>query len=175
MRNLVLALLLVPACASASDATPEAVVSALWHALSHGPGQSADVAGLERIFHDDAVVFGSRYGDGEPRLARMEADAFVESQRTPQPRAFHECEIARAVQVFDRFATVYSVVESRTDRAAAAPDFIGVNSLQLYRQGDAWKILSLYYHVGPKDLPVPVGGGTSGRCLDGPHAASPAR
>ena len=42
MRSLLLALLLVPLCASSAETTPEEAVSALWRALSNDPGASAD-------------------------------------------------------------------------------------------------------------------------------------
>ena len=66
----------------------------------------------------------------------------------------------------DPCAPSFGVVESRTDATARMPDFTGVNSLQLYRDDDGWKIVSLYYHVGPADLPIPGAEAVSGRCLD---------
>jgi hypothetical protein len=60
---------------------------------------------------------------------------------------------------------VYSVVESRTDPSAGEPDFTGVNSLQLYRDGDGWKILSLYYHVETPGQPIPGAAERTGRCM----------
>lgn len=152
--------------APALAASPGDTVAAFWRALSHEAGASADAATLERLFHADAVVFGSRYDAGAPTFRMRRAAEFVDAQRKVRPTAFHECEVARRVQSHDSFASVYSVVESRTERTAARPDFTGVNSLQLYRDGDDWKIVSLYYHVANDDLPVPLDGGTSGRCLD---------
>ncbi|NCT68987.1 MAG: nuclear transport factor 2 family protein [Rhodanobacteraceae bacterium] len=172
MKTRWLACLLAPLCAGAaaasSAASPGQAVAAFWRALSHGPNASADVAALERLFHADGVVFGGRYQAGEPTFRLRRAAEFVDAQRSVAARGFHECEIARSVQAYDRFAAVYSVVESRTDKAAARPDFTGVNSLQLYRVGDEWKIVSLYYHVEKDGLPIPLAGGVSGRCLDQP-------
>lgn len=73
--------------------------------------------------------------------------------------------MAREVKTYDRFATVYSVVESRTDRNAAKPDFVGVNSIQLYKFDDEWKIIALYYHVESPGLRISLEGGKSGICL----------
>ena len=165
MKTRWLACLLAPLCAGASAAPPEATVAALWRALSHEAGASADVATLERLFHADGVVFGGRYQAGTPTLRLRRATDFIDAQRKVDERAFHECEVARRVQTYDRFATVYSVVESRRDKAAAKPDFTGVNSLQLYRLGDEWKIVSLYYHVEKDGLPIPLDDGRSGLCL----------
>ena len=72
----------------------------------------------------------------------------------------------REVREYDRFATVYSVVETRRDPKAATADYTGVNSIQLYRDDDGWKIVSLYYHVGQPGMKVALDGGKTGVCLD---------
>lgn len=145
---------------------PERTVSALWRAMSHDAGAAADVATLRGLFHPDAVIFGSRLRNGQASLRRSMAVDFLKALEPAGDAGFHECEIVRRVEAYDRFATVYSVVESRTDPSARKPDFTGVNSLQLYRDDDGWKIVSLYYHVGPIDLPIPDAANRSGDCLD---------
>ncbi len=156
---------LLPALAAATDASPDATVAALWQGLSHPAGVAADVATLERIFHPEALVIGGRYRDGKPIFSSMKASDFVAAQRAPRPKGFYECEVARQTKQYDRFATVYSVVESRTEQDAPEADFVGVNSIQLYRQDDGWKIVSLYYHVEKPGVPAPLEGGKSGVCL----------
>lgn len=165
MRTFLLLLLLAPVHALAAQGTPGEAVSALWRALSNEPGASADAATLERLLHDDAVVFGGHYRNGAPHLQRKAAREFLEGYRRASDKGFHECEVARTVHAYDRFAVVYSVVESRADKAAIAADLTGVNSIQLYQVGSEWKILSLYYHVGKEGLPIPLEGGRSGACM----------
>lgn len=165
MRSLLLSLLLVPLGASAAESTPEEAVSTLWSALSNDPGASADLAALKRIFHEDAVVFGGRYKDGVPVVRRSTAEDFLKPYERVGEKGFYECEVSRVMQTYDRFAVAYSIVESRTDKAAATADFVGVNSVQLYKEGSQWKVLSLYYHVERQGLPIPLGGGQSGKCI----------
>lgn len=165
MRNLLLSLLLVPLCASAVESTPEEAVSTLWRALSNDPGASADHVALRRIFHEDAVIFGGSYKEGVPVMRRSTAEGFIKPFERIGEKGFHECEISRVMQAYDRFAVAYSIVESRADKTATAPDFVGVNSVQLYKVGSQWKILSLYYHVEKEGLPIPLDGGRSGKCL----------
>lgn len=160
------ALLFSPASHAADRSTPDNTVAALWRAMSHEAGVAADAAALRDIFHNDAVVFGSRLRNGQPSIKRTAIADFLDSFDTVSETAFHECEIARRTDAFDRFAAVYSIVESRTDAASVEPDFTGVNSIQLYRDDDGWKIVSLYYHVGSTDLAIPGAERRSGRCLD---------
>lgn len=160
------ALLFIPAANATDRATPEATVAALWRAMSHEANVAADAATLREIFHADAVVFGSRLREGRPSLKRTAIDDFLKAFEAVGETGFHECEIARSIEAYDRFATVYSVVESRTDASAKTPDFTGVNSLQLYRDDNGWQIVSLYYHVGPADMPIPGTELRAGNCLD---------
>lgn len=140
-------------------------MSALWSAMSNDPGARADLVTLERIFHEDAVIFGGRYQDGASILRRSTAKDFLKPYERAGEKGFYECEISRVIQTYDHFAVAYSVVESRTNKTAIAPDFVGVNSIQLYKVGSQWKILSLYYHVEKQGLAIPLDGGRSGKCV----------
>ncbi|BDT61434.1 hypothetical protein MasN3_49280 [Massilia varians] len=165
MRRLLPAILAcLPLIASAS-AGPEAVVAALWQASSHAPGVAADADRLQRLFRDDAIVAGGVYRDGEPRFRSMTAADFIADQRRVRPHGFHECEVVREVKEYDRFATVYSIVETRRDPSSAKADYVGVNSIQLYRDEGGWKIVSLYYHVEKPGAPVPYQAPSGGACL----------
>lgn len=165
MRRLFSALLLsFPLYACATE-TPGAVVAALWQASSHAPGVAADTDRLQQLFRSDGVVAGGVYRNGKPVFQTMNATDFVAGQRKARPYGFYECEVVREVKEHDRFATVYSVVETRRDPKAAKADYTGLNSIQLYRDDQGWKIVSLYYQVGKPGAPVPLAGGKSGVCL----------
>lgn len=164
MKRLLLALCCVPLLASAGN-SPEATVQTLWRSLSHEANAGGDAASLRRIFHPDAVVLGGRYNNGQPVFSIRKATDFIAAVGTARPAAFHECEVHRDVKQYDRFATVFSVVESRADKSTPKADFVGVNSIELYKQGDEWTIVALYYHVEKPGLPVPLGSGKPGACL----------
>ncbi|RVU35568.1 hypothetical protein EOE67_13315 [Rheinheimera riviphila] len=163
---LILPLLTLPLSCVAAEKSAEETVATLWNAISNDAGATADTATLQRIFHQDAVIFGGRYQDGKPVVQRSMLDDFLKPLARVQEKGFYECEISRVVQTYDRFAVAYSVVESRTEKTATKPDFVGVNSVQLYKQGDSWQILSLYYHVEKPDLPIAAPNAVSGRCLN---------
>lgn len=154
------------AVAAAPTSPPGQAVFALWQAFSHGPGAGADEAAMRRLFHPEARIIGSRYGaDGQSVLGFRGVDAFLAAIVPADPDGFHECEIEREVRQFDRFAVVYSVVESRRDALAAAPDVVGVNSVQLHRGAAGWQIVSLHYQLPPAGVTVSHHG-RSGHCLD---------
>lgn len=165
MRRLLPAVLVCLPFTAFASAGPAAVVAELWQASSHAPGVAADADRMQRLFREDAIVAGGAYRDGQPRFQFIKASDYIADQRRIRPHGFYECEIVRDVKEYDRFATVYSVVETRRDSRAAKADYTGVNSIQLYRDEGGWKIVSLYYHVKKPGTPVPLDGARTGACL----------
>ncbi len=161
-------LMLVANQAVSVTTTPEDKISQLWDALSRHPNHRPDISKLERLFHTNGVVFGARYKDATPSFSSMPATDFIKGINKVSDKGFFECEVYRTIKVYDRFATAYSVVESRTSQSAHSPDFVGVNSIQLYKEQNEWKIISLYYQVEHDDLAIPLETGSSGTCIASP-------
>jgi hypothetical protein len=66
--------------------------------------------------------------------------------------SFYEFEVARHVQRFGHVAQVWSLYETRRDRGAARALGRGINSIQLIREGEAWRVLGLLWdeiHASP--------------------------
>jgi hypothetical protein len=145
---------------------PEQTVAAFWQALQNRPGKSSDTATLNRLFHKDATFFWIRERDGVASLTKSAASEYIQKISAPGEKGFYECEVKREVKVYDRFATVYSIVESRFDANAVQPKLTGINSVDLYKDGDEWKIISVYYHIDKKGHPIPLDGGVSGKCIE---------
>jgi hypothetical protein len=59
--------------------------------------------------------------------------------------SFYEFELARHVQYFGHVAQVWSYYETRRNRGAQRALGRGVNSIQLIRRGDCWRVLSLLW------------------------------
>ena len=113
------------------------------------------------------MVYGARYRNGAAALSVARGTDFAAGIGRVGEKGFYECEVAREVRQYDRFATVYSVVESRNERSARKADFTGVNSIQLYRADDGWRIIGLYYQVELPGRPISLQGGKTGVCLEG--------
>jgi len=139
-----LALLIAGAAAPAIAANDVAgVVDSLWQALSHGPGVGADAGRLRSLFHPQARIYGLHYENGVAKTVVRSAEEFIARQAGAGERGFYQRGIFRQVQRHADFAQVFSTVESRFDAAAPRAEFVGINSLQLAREGDRWLILSL--------------------------------
>ncbi|AOE48845.1 hypothetical protein [Kangiella sediminilitoris] len=150
---------------ASSEQSPEQVAAILWQSLSREPNSKPDVTTLRQILHPEAKIFGSFYNGDEPQLHIITTAAFIQSLNKTFDTGFYECEIKRQVQKHDRFAQVYSVVESRSQKDSKKPDFIGINSIQLYKNGEQWQIVSLYYHIDQDSTETLYNEEISGHCL----------
>lgn len=164
MRALILAFITVASSHATAYETLDEAISALWNGISHAPNQPSDVESLDKLFHRNGVIFGSSYKEGLSSLSQSSKKDFIAALATVRESGFYECEIERNITRYDRFAHVYSVVESRTEKTAVKADFTGVNSMQFYQTDQGWQILSLYYQVEKQDLPVVSK--NAGQCLN---------
>lgn len=141
-------------------------VSSLWQSLSNAPQSKPDIAMLNQIFADDAIVAGIRQKEGQPDLKVQPASDFIASQDRIKPYGFYECEIAREMRVTGGFATVLSLVESRRDPTQKDADFTGINSMQWGNTGNGWQLVSLYYYLPAAGHNNMLLSGTPGQCIN---------
>lgn len=125
----------------------------LYEVISFEEDGEPDWPGLERVFSRHARITritpeGTDYLDRESFLAMtrnlLDIGAYT---------SFFELEIARVVERFGDMAHVWSVYETRRNRQAREPLGRGVNSIQLVREGEAWRVIALLWdetHADPQ-------------------------
>lgn len=125
----------------------------LYAVISFEEGEEPDWGGFERIFSRHARITrvtaeGTDYLDPKGFLAMvrnlLEVGAYT---------SFFEFEVARRVEYFGDIAQVWSVYETRRDKSAFEPLGRGVNSIQLIRERDVWRVLGLLWdetHADPR-------------------------
>lgn len=157
-----------PEALAFSRAALETQVATLWQSFGHAAGQPADATRLRTLMHPEARVWGQQLQaqTSQLQVRSWSAEAFVAAVGKPTARALHECEIHRELRRYAGQAEVYSVVESRSDPAQPAPDYVGVNSTQWQLGPQGWQLLSLHYAVELPGVPLPGRGGQSGKCMN---------
>ena len=121
------------------------VLSRLYTVISFEEGGEPDWQGLGEIFSEHARITrvtpeGTDYLDPKSFL-RMTQHLHDVGAYT----SFYEFELARQVEVFGNVAQVWSFYETRRNRAAQRPLGRGVNSIQLIRDAQSWRVLSLLW------------------------------
>jgi len=153
MRFLVVALsaLVVSPLAHAADGDSiDSAVKAIYEVIS-GPAGDRDWTRFRALFIDGARLIPVRSGAPQvwtPDEYAKRAGASFEKQ------AFYETGVAERLETFGNIAHVFSTYESR--RAPGDKPFArGINSFQLAKVGDTWKIVTILWDSERPDNPIP--------------------
>lgn len=175
MRLFFLAFALLAVSASAQDAPTwpdadpadvgsiDAIMEAVYDVISGPATEERDWDRFRSLFLPEArlVPTGTR-PDGEAVANVMSVDDYVElGSRTfrdaPifQGKGFYEVEADRRVERYGSIAHVWSTYESRLD-PEEDPFARGINSFQLFWDGDRWRVLTIFWHQETEDTPIPL-------------------
>lgn len=138
-------------------------IEQLYAVISFEEGGDPDWQRLRTLFSPHAHITritpeGTDYMDRDGFLAMtqslLEHGAYT---------SFYEFELAQRVDRFGGMAQVWSHYETRRNRNAQAALGRGVNSIQLIRDGDGWRVLGLLWDETHADAdldfePMPVKG-----------------
>jgi hypothetical protein len=129
------------------------VLDQLYQVISFEEDSEPDWKGLEQVFSRHVRITritpeSTDYLDREGFLAMtrnlIELGAYT---------SFFELEVARVVERFGDMAHVWSMYETRRNKEACEPLGRGVNSIQLVREDDAWRVIALLWdetHADPQ-------------------------
>jgi hypothetical protein len=139
------------------DPTIAGLLTELYAVISFEEGEEPNWQGLQDVFSRHARITrvtpeGTDYMDPSSFLAMtrslLDLGAYT---------SFYEFEVARTVERFGDIAQVWSVYETRRNKGAQEPLGRGVNSIQLIREREAWRVLGLLWdetHTNPTEVVV---------------------
>jgi hypothetical protein len=121
------------------------VLHQLYAVISFEEGSEPNYPGLQDVFSQHARITritpeGTDYMDAQAFLAMTQNLVDIGAYTS-----FFEFEVARTVERFGAIAQVWSVYETRRNKTAQKPLGRGVNSIQLIRERDAWRVLGLLW------------------------------
>lgn len=123
------------------------VIDTMYSMIS-GPAGPRDWAMQAKLFHPDARQMRTGVdAQGKPWIRIMSLDDYAaDTTAFFATNDFFEVEVARRVEQFGNMAHAWSVYEARRALDDATPERRGINSIQLYRNGDGhWQIMSMIW------------------------------
>ena len=143
----------IPASAGDGD-SPETLVRAVYQTIS-GPAGTRDWARFRALFAAGARLINMRVTpDGTiPGVMTVE-DYIARASANFEKSPFWESELARRAEAFGAIAHVFSTYESR--RAPEQNPFArGINSFQLVKDGQSWKVMTILWDAEREGNPIP--------------------
>jgi hypothetical protein len=142
----------------------DAIITAVYNGISGPVGQKRDWDRERALFMPGARLMptssapGSINTDdsGKPVPQILDVEGFI-ARVEPyfEKNGFYEKEIARKTEQFGNIAHVWSTYESRNHPNDPEPFMRGINSIQLFHDGDRWWIVSIYWQHESVDHPIP--------------------
>jgi len=140
----------------------DAIVTALYASVSHGPEYETDWKRLRALFLPGAIVVPPRRPDADS-LTVLDLDGFETRIRRyfagrrerGESLALLEREIGRRELRFGRVCQVFSAYETLRSKSDAAPFSRGVHGIQLVSDGIRWWIAALVWDNERPDDPIP--------------------
>jgi len=128
-----------------------------FYAIISGPAGLRDWSRERAILHPRARLMRTGVDEnGKPWIRVMSLDEYI-ADTAPFFAAddFHEIEVARRVDRFGNWAHVRSVYEAR--RRPGDPELLkrGVNSIQLFHDGERWQVVSVLWDNEREGVEVP--------------------
>lgn len=134
------------------------------YAMISGPAGSRDWSRQDAIFDAESRRIRTWIApDGRPARRIMSRDDYArDTSAFFAANAFYEVEVGRAIHVFGNIAHVWSVYEARRAPDAAELDRRGINSIQLYFDGNRWMIVSMIWDNERDGLAATIPGSPPG-------------
>jgi hypothetical protein len=145
-----------PAPAPGDVASIDAIVAALYDVISGGVGEPRDWDRMRSLFHPDGrLIATGRAQDGSQRMQTMDVEGYIAGSGDALVEiGFVEREIARTTERWGNIAHLFSTYQAF--RGAETEPFLrGINSIQLWNDGQRWWILTVFWEPETPDNPLP--------------------
>jgi hypothetical protein len=148
-----------PAARPADVASIDAIVGALYDVISGPAGQKRDWDRMRSLFVPNArLIPTGRRPDGTYSLRTLDVEGYITASGPGLERnGFFEREIARKQERFGNVVHAFSTYESRRTASAEEKPFArGINSIQLWNDGQRWWVVSVFWEAERPDNPIPA-------------------
>ena len=134
--------------------TIDGIIEAYYEVVS-GPAGSKPDRDRDLAIHmpDAQVIIMTDDGEGNARPNVMTINEFHDRFPEPRSQGFFEVEIKREVQQYGAFAHIWSTYEWRSEEDGPVGGR-GINSIQLYHDGQRWWIAAEIFDTRNKPVPA---------------------
>lgn len=133
------------------------LMEALYASISGEQGEPRDWERFRNLVIPEARLIPTA-GDGEGNNTYnvMSPEEFIENTNSYfVENGFYEYEIHREEHHYGRVVHVFSTYGSKRSESDAEPFNKGINSIQLFDDGERWWVVTIYWAHASEDNPIP--------------------
>jgi hypothetical protein len=152
----------IPDANPADVASLDAIINAAYEVISGPAGQKRDWNRERSLFIPGARLIPTSRAPGATSSGTNLAPQVLDIEgyiarvgNYVETSGFFETEVARWVEQFGCIAHVFSTYESRHEADDPQPFMRGINSIQLFNDGQRWWIVTIYWQHENPDDPIP--------------------
>jgi hypothetical protein len=147
----------VPAAAPADVASEEAIVQALYDVISGPAGAPRNWDRMRSLFHPEARLIPiGRAEDGSYQISVMNLSDFIGWAKSYIAReGFFERELAHRSESFGQIVHRFSTYDSRHAATETTAFARGINSIQLFNDGNRWWVMNIMWDEERPGLTLP--------------------
>ncbi len=132
----------------------ESTTRAVYDAIS-GPAGPRDWPHFRSLFAEGARLAAVRTTNGASTVSVMTPEEYGQRAGANfEKNPFYEAEVARRIEIFGAIAHVFSTYESRRS-PGEKPFARGINSFQLVKTPQGWKVLTILWDSEREGNPIP--------------------
>jgi hypothetical protein len=147
---------LAPAADSQDVSSVDAILSALYQVISGDSGVARNWNRFRSLFAPGArlIPIGPRPGGAFGTRVLTPEEYIQLSGPFLVNNGFHEREVAHRSERYGQLVHVFSTYESRRRATDPAPFARGINSIQLFHDGQRWWVMTVMWRQESRDLPL---------------------
>jgi hypothetical protein len=145
------------AARAADVSSPDAIIAAVYEAISGPAGQKRDWDRFRPLFIPGARLIPSmRHAEGTTAPVVWSPDEYIAAAGAGLDKnGFFERELHRETEAFGAVLHAFSTYDSKRTPQDAQPFARGINSFQLYHDGTRWWIVTIYWDAETPQKPIP--------------------
>jgi len=138
--------------------TLDSTIATLYAVISGDKGEKRDWKLFKHLFHKDAKLIPTgKNEDGDIITRYMTLNDYIKSSgKWLEENGFHEVEVNRQTQTFGNITHVFSTYESYQNKSDKNSFMRGINSIQLFNDGNRWWIINIYWMQETDANPIPA-------------------
>jgi len=144
-----------PSADQADVSSVDAVVRAIYEAISFREGDAPDISRFRSLFNPNAQFIRITQDSVDTMDIESFTASFRERVETGVLKSFYEAEISRKTHAFGSIAQIFSTYYKRMNTEDPEGFIRGINSLQLYYDGQRWWISSILWEDERGDNLIP--------------------